>query len=303
MDSVAAEIQTQEDTSVAENGKQAERLLREIEDRHMFLLASEPTEMQILLRACAAGQDQQLRSLLQEERYITAALSYKKRHPYLPEFVTLSFMFEAATGVNSASLVLYLLGFAQQHGVALDELIMRWSLLRALATGNLDILRAYVEAMPSCVNMSFSHAGDPLLQASSIMKYTDEGTTLALIEYLLDKGADPNRAPCQWFMRPGRHLYGAAQSSSVDVLALLLRYGARIKGSGAVVRAAECGRVDALEVLREYGADLKEPRGPDIWLCHDPSERQQRAEETPVEAARREGKENAVDWLTQNGGG
>lgn len=77
-----------------------------------------------------------------------------------------------------------------------------------------------------------------------------------VVEYLLKKGCDPDQSV--FFHADMRALTAAAGWSDVQMLGLLLEHGATIKGSGALVRAAEKGRLDNVEFLLSKGADVNE---------------------------------------------
>jgi ankyrin repeat protein len=53
-------------------------------------------------------------------------------------------------------------------------------------------------------------------------------------------------------------LAGVAELASVEMAALLIRHGANVKGSGAIVMAAEEGRLDMVKLLLDQGADINE---------------------------------------------
>jgi ankyrin repeat protein len=74
-------------------------------------------------------------------------------------------------------------------------------------------------------------------------------------ELCLDRGADPNRNPVDDYKSL---LAGVAELASVEMAALLIRHGAHVKGSGAIVMAAEEGKMDMVKLLLDQGADINE---------------------------------------------
>jgi hypothetical protein len=273
----------------------------------MAIPSSDPT--QTLLAACVDGDLDRLRNLLADPAASSTALSEvdsagpgKSRR-----IINLRNLVEKAARSAHAENVACLFAFAREHSVDVNALVGRETLLAAASTASLDVISEFVEAQPSCVNTSLGYSGDLLAQAIvgpyvAMADDTTPETRVPLVRYLLERGADPNRHACGFF-KPGFHLYTAiARNKPTDMVRLLLEHGAQIKESGATVAAAERGRVDVLQLLLEHGADMKEPRSEGIVHYHDKEMTAQRARETPVEAARRENREAAVEWLMSHGG-
>lgn len=77
-----------------------------------------------------------------------------------------------------------------------------------------------------------------------------------LVEYILTKGGDPNQTvECQGHRKV---LACAAGYNDLDMVKLLLNYGAKLKGSGALVLAAQEGRVGIVKYLLAQRADVNE---------------------------------------------
>lgn len=84
----------------------------------------------------------------------------------------------------------------------------------------------------------------------------DSGKRHSLMEYILRKGARSDlRSDIEGGMYP---LTAAAGHSDLKMVGLLLNYGAKIEGSGALILAAQCGKEDNVQCLLSRGADLNE---------------------------------------------
>lgn len=71
----------------------------------------------------------------------------------------------------------------------------------------------------------------------------------------LEHGADPN----QNLVDEHKSILAAvAELASVEMAALLIKHGARVKGSGAIVMAAEEGKMEMVKMLLDEGADINE---------------------------------------------
>lgn len=81
----------------------------------------------------------------------------------------------------------------------------------------------------------------------------------------LECGADPNRNLVD---EHKTILAAAAEMASVEMVSLLLKNGAHLKGSGAIVLAAQEGKVEMVRFLLEQGADINE-----IGIEHPTDER------------------------------
>ena len=71
----------------------------------------------------------------------------------------------------------------------------------------------------------------------------------------LKRGADPNRNLVDEHLPI---LAAAAEVASLEMVELLVAYGAKVVGSGAIVMAAEAGKLDVVLFLLEKGADVNE---------------------------------------------
>ena len=74
-------------------------------------------------------------------------------------------------------------------------------------------------------------------------------------KFCLDHGADSN----QNLVDEHKSVLAAvAETASLEMATLLIRHGAHVAGSGAIVMAAEEGKLDMVKLLLSYGADINE---------------------------------------------
>lgn len=88
-----------------------------------------------------------------------------------------------------------------------------------------------------------------------ILSHAAEHNNLNWVHFCLANGADPNRNLLWDTYSP---LAIAAQYASVTVAALILNYGARIKGSGALALASRYGKMKMVKFLLMKGALIDE---------------------------------------------
>ena len=75
------------------------------------------------------------------------------------------------------------------------------------------------------------------------------------VRFCLEHGANPNLNKVDEFKSI---LAAAAERGSLEIVALLLKHGAWLRGSGALVMAAEAGKEDLVRYLLDQGADVNE---------------------------------------------
>ncbi|EPE25345.1 GroES-like protein [Glarea lozoyensis ATCC 20868] len=117
--------------------------------------------------------------------------------------------------------------------------------MNAIATRSVDVVLELADHDPGFITKSFGIYGCPLRSAVSVPEPKD----LAFIRFLLERGADPNDG-LYGGMTPLRE---AAAGGEVEVLRLLVDYGAVMEGSGAMRRAVLGKRKEAVEFLLERG--------------------------------------------------
>ncbi|KAL9104902.1 MAG: hypothetical protein Q9163_000219 [Psora crenata] len=254
--------------------------------------------IQPLLSACESGDLPKLESLLSRPDQVDLALSSRQVHYGLTRATlpTTRLMLEASCRAGKPTTAAYILDFAGQNHVAIDTLITRDAGLAAIdSAAPIELFTEFLRVMPTAVNLSMSHLGDPL-------SYALQKDKEKLAEYLLVNGANPN-APCAAHTGPGHHLQVAAKRSSLQMTKALLSHGAQVAQSGALHMAAEKGRVDVIEALVAHGGDVNETLDIHVGFLGRPSSdnAKRRATETPLDVAVDHGQEEAAEWLRNHG--
>ena len=126
-------------------------------------------------------------------------------------------------------------------------------IIRAAAySGSIPIFSALLARDPSLVRLQFDRRGTPLIVACTSRQ------PLEFLEFLLAAGADPNQDP-EVTAYPLAIV--AAFYRDTRAVDLLLRYGARMEGTGALQSAASIGDEVMLRYLLERGADREVVEG------------------------------------------
>ena len=116
--------------------------------------------------------------------------------------------------------------------------------------------------------------------------------SLAWAEFCIQRGANVN----MYSPISGEVLLAmTARVTSVEMISLLLQYGANLHGSGAIVAAAGYGRLDTLSFLLGRGANIHEctPPDPQHGFEHD--------FESPLHAAAAAGELEVAEYLLREG--
>ncbi|KAF4435167.1 ankyrin [Fusarium acutatum] len=130
---------------------------------------------------------------------------------------------------------------SRYRSVPLNEEIVR----AGINTGSIPLMQALITKDPSVINMQFDMRGTPLIVACMGRQHVD------FLRFLLEAGADPNQEPdaAAYPLALVTGLY--KDTAAVD---LLLKYGAKIEGSGALAAAARRGNEVMMRYLLEKGA-------------------------------------------------
>ena len=112
-------------------------------------------------------------------------------------------------------------------------------------------------------------------------------------EFCLSRGADPNKN----LVDEHKSLLAAvAELASLETAKLLVEHGAKVRGSGAIVTAAEEGKSDIVRYLLDEGADINE-----IGIEHPQDERYKEDMGSALHRAVQGGHENVVRFLIDKG--
>jgi ankyrin repeat protein len=134
----------------------------------------------------------------------------------------------------------------------------------------------------------------PLDKIGSPLTIAIQRQDVEMVRFLLRKGADAND---QYWIPNDTVLARAASLPSLEILTLLLEYGAEIEGSRALMGAAESGCIDAATVLLARGASINEVFRHGLW---DDDEAQDTIG-TALHVAVQHDQEDFVRFLLQRG--
>lgn len=112
-------------------------------------------------------------------------------------------------------------------------------------------------------------------------------------ELCLAHGADPNRNLVDEYKSI---LAAVAEFSSVQMATLLVANGAKVKGSGALVLAAEEGKLDMVKYLLDQGADIDE-----VGIEHPTDKRYEEDVGSALHRATYKGHEDTTRLLLEKG--
>ena len=149
-----------------------------------------------------------------------------------------------------------------------------------------DVYKLLLDTKAIDVNYYIPWFGDILSNAARRDDF--DMTTICLAH-----GADPNANRVDEHMSI---LAAVAEQASVEMARLLIKHGAHVRGSGAIVMAAEAGKLDMVRVLLEEGADVNE-----IGIEHPTDPRYKEDMGTALHRAVVEGHEEIVRFLLAQG--
>ena len=138
-----------------------------------------------------------------------------------------------------------ILSFCFSEGLKLNpELVNDPLIYAACDSGSVAIFRVLLDNGMD-VDQYLELSGSPLVSAC-------RGGNVELAKFLLDQGADPNNGYCNgdyeslvWAI--------AGSNASLDMVNLLLARGTVVKGTGAMIAAAEHGNLGAVTLLLMHG--------------------------------------------------
>jgi len=265
------------------------------------MASSDPTS-DYLIALSETGDREQLSTALQQPATVKVALSTESilvdaQTGVRVAELNLKRMVEAAARSGHADTVETLLGFSQQHSVAVSDVVTMDTIGAALNENPLEVLLKFQAVDPDVFSRRL-HIGGDLLSASSHGGPNTEDLPrskyLGLVQHLLDAGFDPNpNAKGASRRRKLEYpLYSACWQASYEIVECFLAHGAVVQGSRAMRSASYNGRIDLLELLLKYGGDVNEAAEEED-IDGPPG--------TPLHIAVAEGKEDVLRWLLAHG--
>ncbi|KAF2657956.1 ankyrin [Lophiostoma macrostomum CBS 122681] len=257
----------------------------------------------LLLAFCKSGEQEEILALLQDNATLSTVFS-RETVPRFPdtsgtfaritrEYFILERMLAAAAGGGHVDLVSVLLNFGQQHGVAAPYMITTDVVSAALhqLRDTLDLLLAFQRVQPEVFSMRLP-MGRHVLESVFLGVKLEPQARLRLLRHMMDMGFDPNLRLSHHSGQHGVLLYKASRLTYGEMVECMLQHGAIIAKSKAQRGAARFGRVDVLEVLLRYGADLNE--------CSEVKDFDGPAG-AALHVAAANGRAETVRWLVENG--
>ena len=185
----------------------------------------------LLKTACATSELAQARSLYTE---------LFAQHPFTEKHILMQMATIAAKNKDPS-----FLSFCSSEGLKLDPENVNNPLIQvAYSSESIETVRFLLDNSMN-VNNYLELDGSPLILACY-------AGNVDLARYLLDEGADPNIGyPCGdyealvWVI--------VDSNASLEMVELLLARGTVIKGTGALIAAAENGNIGAVKLLLEHG--------------------------------------------------
>ncbi|ORY58856.1 ankyrin repeat-containing domain protein [Pseudomassariella vexata] len=156
----------------------------------------------------------------------------------------LSYLLTEAVGCNALDVV----AFCLERGTTVTIPVMAQIAGGSSAGYSFPSHRALVEAKAVDINHYIPWFGDVLGLAA-------QDNNLEWARFCLEHGADPNMNKIDEY----KHVLAAvAEEGHVQMAELLLQYGAKLEGSGAIAAAGETGRKEMVRFLLEKGASVNE---------------------------------------------
>ena len=220
-----------------------------------------------LHQACQEGSLDAVRKYISQQQAVDP--SYK---PPLQEILY------TAAGKDNIGIATYCLG----NGAAVtDDLLKKLLICRAKT-----IYIACIDSKKVDVNHYIPWYGDMLSNAAT-------ANDLEWAKLCLEHGADPN---LNLYEEHKSILAAAAELASLEMVTLLVENKARVKGSGAIVMAAEEGKLEMVQYLLDHGADINE-----IGIEHPTDPRYQEDMGSALHRAVNAGHRDIVEFLIKQG--
>ncbi|KAG7006054.1 hypothetical protein G7Y79_00016g040390 [Physcia stellaris] len=183
-----------------------------------------------------------------------------------------------AAGSDNIEIAIYCL----ENGAAItDDLLKKLLICRAKA-----IYIACIDSKKVDINHYIPWYGDMLSNAAT-------ANDLEWAKLCLEHGADPN---LNLYEEHKSILAAAAELASLEMVTLLVENKARVKGSGAIVMAAEEGKFEVVEYLLDRGADINE-----MGIEHPTDPRYKEDVGSALHRAVNAGHRDVVEYLIKQG--
>ena len=184
----------------------------------------------------------------------------------------------SATGTDNVEIATYCL----ENGAAVtDDVLKKMLICRAKG-----VYIACIESKQVDVNHYIPWYGDILTNAAT-------ANDLEWAKLSLEHGADPN---LNLYEEHKSILAASAELASLEMVALLVDNRARVKGSGAIVMAAEEGKLDVVQYLLDHGAEIDE-----IGISHPTDPRYREDMGSALHRAVNAGHRDVVEYLINHG--
>lgn len=220
-----------------------------------------------LFRACTSGDLATVRSTLQTTQ--SANPSYNP---------PLTAIMQAAATQDRADIVSYCL----QHGGTITDPVMSTLICSNAFTTH----KLLVESNAIPISYYIPWFG-------TVLAVVAEEGNYAWTKFCLEHGAEPDKDRREEYKTV---LAATAESGHVDVVRLLLEHGATLRGSGAIVLAAEAGKKEMVEFLLGKGADVDE-----MGVEHPTDPRETEEMGSALHKAAEAGHREVVELLLESG--
>lgn len=137
-----------------------------------------------------------------------------------------------------------IVAFALKHGAQVTDPVKN----TIIQAGFLDCYRVLIDAKAIDLDYYVPWFGDALGLAVRDEK-------LDWVKFCLEHGANPDKNLLDEYKMS---LAEAAENGNQETVELLIQYGAKVRGSGAIVLAGEFGQTDIVRFLLAKGADVNE---------------------------------------------